>query len=374
MRPPRRRSFSAEVPASIGGGRYRVEAALGRGGTAAVYRAHDAATGRLIAVKRLITPTHRTLERSSALRFRREFHTLASLKHPRIVEVFDYGVDEAGPYYTMELLAGEDFRGLRGMAPPRACRLLRDVAAALAFLHARQLIHRDVSPRNVRSVDGEVAKLIDFGALATSGTEGEVIGTLPCMAPETARGLRVDERTDLFSLGATAYWLLTGRHAYPARALEDLPTAWARRPAPPSAFSADVPPALDALVLSMIDVDPLGRPASAVEVVERLGADGALEPLPATESALGYVASTPLIGRRPELARSVALMHRAIAAEGDAIIIESPSGLGKTRMLRELELEAKLAGALVVRADEATTPGDAFGTLRALGCSLLEGG
>ena len=158
--------------------------------------------------------------------FEREYHTLVRLKHPRIIEVYDYGLTDQGPYYTMELLDGQDLQQLAPLPYREACRHLRDVASSLALLHAHRLVHRDVSPRNVRLTADGRAKLIDFGALATFGIAEDVVGTPPSMAPEVLRRLPLDQRTDLFALGAIGYWALTGRHAFPARTVQDLPSVW----------------------------------------------------------------------------------------------------------------------------------------------------
>jgi len=100
------------------------------------------------------------------LRFRHEFFTLAGLRHPRIIEVYDYGLDGPVPYYTMELLDGSDLRALGPMPMRESCRVLRDVAAALAFLRQRRLLHRDVTARNVRLTGDGRAILMDFGVRA----------------------------------------------------------------------------------------------------------------------------------------------------------------------------------------------------------------
>ena len=210
-------------------GRYRVELLLGRGAMGEVHRAYDLATDRPVALKRF---RHDGDKRDDRLRFRHEFHTLARLRHPRIVEVFDYGVDEHDrPFYAMELLDGRDLAELSPLPWRRACGLLRDVASALAFLHARQLLHRDVAPRNVRCTEDGRAKLLDFGMLATMGVSHEVVGTLPAIAPEMLLGLPMDGRADLFGLGALAFWLITGRHPQRVRSLEDLMRN-GRRPPP----------------------------------------------------------------------------------------------------------------------------------------------
>jgi len=127
------------------GGRYEVLSELGRGGMARVFRVHDAATGGELALKQLAQQESSSRARDAALMFEREFRTLSQLSHPRVIAVYEYGLDEAGPYYTMELLDGDDLRE-RSPVPWRiACELLIDVCSSLALLHARRLVHRDVS-------------------------------------------------------------------------------------------------------------------------------------------------------------------------------------------------------------------------------------
>src|SRR6185436_18175691 len=205
-----------------------------------VSQARDERTGGLIAVKRMLVGSD-----ASTAHFEREFHTLASLKHPCIVSVFDYGVDESGPYYTMELLSGASLHEVTRLPWHEVCELLRDVASALAMLHSRRLLHCDLSTRNVRCTAEGRGKLIDFGAMAPIGMRRRIVGTPPFLAPEALDQQALDARADLFSLGALAYRLMTGRHAYPARSLKELPEFWNavvqsphdRDPAIPAALS-----------------------------------------------------------------------------------------------------------------------------------------
>jgi serine/threonine protein kinase len=125
---------------------------------------------------------------------RREYHTLVRLKHPRIIEVYDYGVNADGPYYTMELLSGRDLQELAPLSATEVCSHLRDVASSLALLHAQGLLHRDVSPRNVRLTADGRTKLIDFGALTPFGIASVVVGSPICMAPELLRRMPLDQR------------------------------------------------------------------------------------------------------------------------------------------------------------------------------------
>src|SRR3972149_367908 len=142
---------SAPLDAPVIGGRYRVVERLGKGGMGTGYRVVDDSTGRTLALKKLGVEHKKPRDAAAAqLRFRREFHTMASLRHPRVVEVYDYGLDGGEPYYTMELLDGQDLQDLGAIGPREACALLRDVAAALAFLHPRRLPHRDPAPRHRR--------------------------------------------------------------------------------------------------------------------------------------------------------------------------------------------------------------------------------
>lgn len=332
-------------------GRYRIDAVLGRGGMGQVLRAHDLVTDQPLAIKRFALGPD---EHDAELRFRHEFHTLARLRHPRIVEAHDYGVDDRErPFYTMELLDGRDLSELAPAPWRRACELLRDVASALAFLHSRQLLHRDVAPRNVRCAEDGRAKLLDFGMLATMGVYHEVVGTLPAIPPEMILGLPMDGRADLFGLGALAFFLLTGRHPQRIRSLDDLMRNGRRPPPAPSRIVADIPPALDDLVLSLLSTEPLGRPRHAAEVIERLGAIAELPAAPELDAAQGYVRSAGLVGRERELELARKRIERASAGHGGTLLIEGRSGMGKTRLLREIELEAKLAGAVVLHGEGA---------------------
>jgi hypothetical protein len=327
----------------------------------AVYSAIDRANGRRVALKRL---AQHAAPRMAAL-FEREFYVLSSLRHPRIIEVYDFGVDADGPYYTMELLEGSDLRDLSPLPAGDACLYLRDVASSLALLHARRLLHRDVSPRNVRTLPHRRCKLIDFGALASFGTSEELVGTPPAIPPEALSAEPLDQRADLFSLGALAYYILTGRHAYQARKVGELPDAWRDKPLPPSRYAEGVPPELDELVLALLSLDPLARPGSAAEVIDRLEAIAELAPDRDEQVARAYFVGAALVERGRELARVERKLARAKTGRGDAIFVDGKPGTGKTRFVTEVALRAQLVGTVVLRADAAAHTG-AFSTARAI--------
>jgi eukaryotic-like serine/threonine-protein kinase len=184
------------LPALIAG-RYRVQERLTRGGMGEILVALDQTSGKRVALKRQLKDL---ASKTSVMMFEREYHTLASLKHPCIVEVYDYGIDGV-PFFTMELLDGRDLTGIAPVPYHEACRYLRDVASSLALLHARHLLHRDVSPRNVRITTDGRCKLLDFGALTSFGLPEQVIGTPPGTPPEALYGLPLDQRLDLYALG-----------------------------------------------------------------------------------------------------------------------------------------------------------------------------
>ena len=266
----------AALPLRIGG-RYEIHEVLGRGGMAVVYRATDGVERREVALKQLV-PSRRPRDREAAAAlFEREFHTLAELSHPRIIEIYDYGLDPEGPYYTMELLDGGDLRDLAPVPWREACALAYEICSSLALIHSRRLVHRDVSPRNVRRTRDGRAKLIDFGAMVPMGQGALIVGTPAFVSPEVVHGARLDGRADLFSLGATLYFALTGRHAHPARDFAELSEVWATKPLPPSHVVADVPASLDALVASLLSLEPSMRPQSAFDVMHRLAAIAGLE-------------------------------------------------------------------------------------------------
>jgi hypothetical protein len=327
-------------------GRYAIQRILGQGAAAVVYEVVDNHTGRRLALKQLLPcPTD---ARRVRLSFRREFHTLATMRHPNIVQVHDFGVDQKRLYFTMELL-GEPRLAAR-LPAYQVCRLLRDVASALAFLHARRLIHGDVSRRNIGVDTQGTMKLLDFGLLVTVGVPGSGRGTLPYMAPEVDRGLPIDHRVDLFSLGALAYRLLTGSYAYPTTSEATLDEAWSRRPAPPAKLDPSIPRELSDLVLSMVSVDPLGRPDGAAEVIDRVHAIARLPRAPEGEVERGYLASSAMVGRAVEMRALRQAVANARRGQGSSVMIQGCSGMGKTRILEELEVEAQLAGVRVLSA------------------------
>ncbi|HEX3596407.1 MAG TPA: serine/threonine-protein kinase, partial [Polyangiaceae bacterium] len=346
---------------------YRFVGVLGRGGMAEVHEVIDTRTGRHVAMKRLFPQEDGEKRTKARQLFEREFQTLAQLSHPRIVEVYDYSIDDTGPYYTMELLSGGDLSQLVPMDHRRACRLAKDLCSALSLLHSRSMVHRDLSPRNVRCTADGLTKLIDFGAMAPVGRSRiGVIGTPAYTAPEVLNGQVLDARTDLYALGATLYYALTGHHAYPAKDFAGLPERWQFTCLEPSQYAPDVPPALDALVMELLRLDPLARPPSAFEVIARLCAIDGTDFDEQLVVARAYFSTPTLVGRGAALSGVERKIHRSEKGRGRAVVVSGPSGVGRSRFVEAVALQAKLRGTTVVVADANDSNDSDYGVVRAL--------
>jgi hypothetical protein len=332
--------------------RYQIERTLGRGGMGEVLAVSEKATGTRFALKRLLPgakPKH-------ALLLSREFHTLHGLAHPNVVHAFDYGVSNGVPYYTMELLDGTDVERLAPLPWQRVVPILRDVASALSLIHARHLLHRDVSARNVWLTPEGVVKLIDFGALTHFGDAKDIAGTPPYLAPEALRTRSLDQRTDLFSLGALGYFLLTGRHAFSARQFAELEEHWAdgvpslgARLGQLARADLPVPPErLEQLLDALLALEPQARPDSAAEVLDRLEAILPSETSSAPAAVQGVLLSKAFVGRGAELKRVAGLLKRVRSRFSASAALIGEEGSGRSRLLTQIALEARMAGVTVV--------------------------
>lgn len=345
------------------GGRYRLLRLLGEGGMGSVYEVLDQGTAQRLALK-LLRGQHKRRTTESEL-FEREYQTLASLRHPRIVQVFEYGVDDVGPFYTMELLEGGDLSRRAPMAWRDVCMCLRDAASILGVLHARRLLHRDLNPRNLWLTPDGRLKLLDFGALTAFGPAREIAGTPPFVPPEALHGAPLDQRSDLFALGALGYWLLTSTHAFRATQLGELPALWRNAPAPASALAklvhadgAALPVELDRLVASLLRLTPDERPRNTADVVDHLNAIAGLRAEPEHVVIEGYLERSAFVGRAHERKQFAAQLLEAQHGAPTALLIEGEPGSGRTRLLDEYALVARIDGAAVisVTASVATKP------------------
>lgn len=258
---------------SVGGGRYRLERPLGRGGMATVYLAQDVELERPVAVKLLAESL--AGDEAFRRRFLREARLAARLSHPNVVGVYDAGEAEDGrPYIVMEYVDGSTLEGRGPLPPPEAVELAVQACHGLSHAHAAGLVHRDVKPHNLLLRNDGTLKVADFGiaraAEATALTQvGTVLGTAAYLAPEQAAGEEVTAATDVYALGAVVYELLTGRPPYEPESLADL----ADRPAitPVSERAPEVPSQVEDAVMRALARNPAYRQPSADELARELG-------------------------------------------------------------------------------------------------------
>ena len=273
-------------------GRYELGRRLGIGGMSTVQLALDRRLERNVAVKLLAE--HLADDPAFVSRFRREALAAARLVHPNVVQVFDFGFDEAAGqhFIVMEQVPGHSCAELlreRGhLDVDEAVEIVGQACRGLDYAHRNGVVHRDVKPGNLLVTDDGVVKLADFGiAKATEQSSitqvGSVLGTAAYLAPEQARGEEAGPRADLYSLGVVAYQLLCGRLPYEANSLSELALKQQREVPPPlDQVEPAVPPELAQAVALALALDPEGRPesAAALERAIREGARG-VAPIPA---------------------------------------------------------------------------------------------
>jgi serine/threonine protein kinase len=284
-------------PDGLFAGRYRLERRLGVGGMATVQLAFDTRLERNVAVKLLAE--HLAEDANFVSRFRREALAAARLVHPNIVQVFDFGLDEATHrnFIVMEFVDGESCAEMlreHGSLPVgEAVEILAQSCRGLDYAHRNGVVHRDVKPGNLlRSREGMV-KLADFGiAKAAEDSDitkvGSVLGTAAYLAPEQARGEAAGPASDLYALGVVAYQLLAGRLPYDAGSLTDLARLQESGPPPRlDELEPDVPPALATAVAVALHRDPEERypDAAAMEKALRDGLRGRAPDTEATWAA-----------------------------------------------------------------------------------------
>src|SRR6266436_3465382 len=259
-------------------GRYEILQLLGRGGMGAVYKARDTELDRIVALK-LIRPE---LARNPEIlrRFKQELILARQVTHKNVIRIFDLGQSDGIKFITMDFVEGRDLRALlveRGKFPgEEASRLMLQICRALEAAHAEGVIHRDLKPQNIMVTGDGRVYVMDFGIARSAHLPGmtqtgALIGTPEYMSPEQARGEKLRERSDLFSLGVIFYELLTGKSPYPADA--PLGSLWKRlqdKAKPPAEIDATVPKALNDIVMSALEIEPENRLSSAREMAQQL--------------------------------------------------------------------------------------------------------
>lgn len=337
--------------------RYEIQHPLGQGGMGIVYRAFDRLSRRAVALKQVVVGSSQlafsSLSQNDSTGHRmalaREFQLLASLRHPYIISVLDYGFDEQQqPFFTMSLL--QHPRHICQVAPhldlDGRVDLLVQMLQALAYLHRRGIIHRDLKPGNVLVDDAGRLQVVDFGLALQQEQVREMVGTLAYMAPEVLQGKSVTPAADLYSAGVIAYEVLTGSHPFETKDLTRL-MAQLLHEAP----DLDrLPEAMQPVVACLLQKEPQRRFANAFETIHAMQTAVDRPPLPETgEVRESFLQAATFIGREQELKLLTGSLRDIREGYGRFWLVGGESGVGKTRLLEEVRTEALVRGALVVR-------------------------
>jgi tetratricopeptide (TPR) repeat protein len=346
--------------------RYRLDAELGRGGMGVVFRGYDTLLDRAVAVKVLSEAELGTEGRTCLLG---EAQSAAKLNHPNVVSVFDAGQSDGLAYIVIELVEGCSLHDRRPKSLEEILSITRQVCAALEHAHSHEIIHRDLKPENVLLAHDGSAKLTDFGlarSIASRLTsEGTIVGTVFYLAPELALGREFDGRADLYALGVMLYELVAGRLPF----IADDPVAVISQHlyapvVPPRARNPEIPVALEALIVRLLAKAPEERPTTATKVgleLERLAMAEAAPPdtraVAEELSMLDRIVRGRMVARERELAEARALWRKAVAGEGQVLLVSGEPGIGKTRLVRELATQVQISGNIALVGESYETGG-----------------
>ncbi len=339
-------------------GRYQLHNKIGQGGMGIVHRATDRLTGEIVALKQVFLPVEQIMfasrpisqtNRELRLALAHEFQVLAGLRHPNIISVLDYGFDENGqPFFTMSYLEGAEtiVAAGNGRSVPEKITLLIQTLEALAYLHRRGILHRDLKPDNVLVV-GNVVRVLDFGLAAAKEQATESVGSWLYMAPEVLLGQPASEASDLYAVGVLAYQLLAGTHPFNIYA-ED--TIGEILEGEPDWGKMGVGGELTAVVRTLLAKKPGNRYPTANHAIiafyQALGQTAPPEDHAIRES---YLQAATFVGRKTEMTQFRHALASALAGQGSSWLIGGESGVGKSRLIQEFHTEALIAGFLVLR-------------------------
>ncbi|HEY8226441.1 MAG TPA: protein kinase [Pyrinomonadaceae bacterium] len=290
-------------------GRYEIRTKIGEGGMGEVYRARDIEIGRDVAVK--VLPSTFSTDTDRLHRFQQEACAAGALNHPNILSIYDVGRHDASPYVVSELLEGETLRkriGGTALGQRRALDYALQIANGLAAAHGKGIVHRDLKPDNIFITNDGRVKILDFGLAKLTQLDGiqsqtdvptrrvdtdpgVVMGTVGYMSPEQLKGRAVDQRSDIFSLGAILYEMLSGRRAFHGESAAETMSAVLREDPPElSDTNKSVSPALERLVTHCLEKNPEARFHSARDVAFALEALSGSTPIPADTTVMPTVA------------------------------------------------------------------------------------
>ncbi len=351
------------------------------GGMGEVYRVLDLEQDRECALKILNTMVD---QKAVYRRFHREFQVLKRFQHPRLVRTYTYGFAEDRPYFTMEYLPG---RTLEKIIADRArlgqfrashfFDLIQQIVEGLAYVHAQGAVHRDLKPSNIMVLETEegiettildlgLAKFRHLNSVSITQT-GATIGTAEYMSPEQGKGLWVDHRSDLYSLGVILYEMLTG--ASPFSGQNPISVIMKHiRESPPSMAEAhvEVPTQTQQIVLQLLAKEPVDRYQSAEELVQALNgvaSSGFMIPDDGQRDVHRKVMRPQFVGREPEMKTLRAMLKGVQADEQRVVLISGEAGVGKSRLIEELLGDALIHDFLCLKGAGREEGGQIYGAL-----------
>lgn len=344
--------------AAVIANRYRVIAPIGTGGMGEVFRVEDRLANEFVALKkvRIHDGKDNTMDLTADYRLSlaEEFKVLSSLRHPYIISVLDYGFDrDRQPFFTMELLETPQniVKYSQTLDEDGKAALLVQLLQAIAYLHRRGIIHRDVKPDNVMIVNGQV-KVLDFGlATARSRLSNEdeyAVGTIAYMAPEVLGGMAASESSDLYACGVVAYEMFAGGYPFNRSDVMRLVFEIVHNSIDPEEIDAN--PMIQGIISTLLEKNPDLRQRSAHEVIRSLDkATTTTLPVETSLTRESYLQAAAFVGREQEMAQLIAGLRRAQDGSGGSFLVGGESGVGKSRLLDELRTQALVSGAQVLR-------------------------
>jgi len=349
---------------SIIGNRYELLDLIGAGGMGAVYRAHDRLTDVHVALKQVTVPNEQLVtnsvpdpSRQSQIALASEFRTLASLRHPHIISVLDYGFDETQfPYFTMELLeSARPITEVSGdLSEAVRWQLIMQMLQALAYLHRRGILHRDLKPDNVLVLATDAGsyqiKVLDFGLAVAHDYTNEsetIVGTLAYVAPEILQMQTATRESDLYAVGMMMYEMLAGEYPFDMGAVTDLMQSILYFK--PRLNVPGIERPVRSVLRRLLNKEPDKRYASAELVMsaiaEVIEVPDRVESVDVRES---YLQSAQFVGREQEFAQLQKALLSAKASQGSLWLVEGESGVGKSRLMDELRTVALVEGVTVL--------------------------
>ena len=352
--------ITEQIPASFISSRYAVKELIGEGARKKVFLCRDTTLNREVAFSLVKAEG---LDQEARKGVMREAQIMGQLgTHPNIVTIHDLGVFENQPYIVAEYMDGADLGALveeasgSRVALEKILDIAKGICRGLEFAHDQSIVHRDLKPGNVFLTSRGEAKIGDFGlALDRSriSQEGDTVGTMSYMAPEQVTGGKVTSHSDLYSLGAMLYEMVTGRPPFMGDdnigiIEQHINTA----PVAPTWHNAACPKALEALIQRLLAKNPADRPASTSEVLlalEAIDPAAAMQaPSEEVERTLDSVAGGVFVGRKREMSSLKAALEEALSSHGRLVMLVGEPGIGKTRTSQQLSTFAQLRGAQVL--------------------------